>query len=124
MLTTTGQDTFAELVETLPVFLREAARQPAATPTSIEFRRGGEWQQAGVDWTDKATAVRLTRFGGAVIIEFDRERRVKLSPAEWNDTYLSKAACRNVLVDLLERNDQPGVVTHASVRYRIQAAAR
>ena len=124
VLTTTGQDTFAELVETLPVFLREAARQPAATPTSIEFRRGGEWQQAGVDWTDKATAVRLTRFGGAVIIEFDRERRVKLSPAEWNDTYLSKAACRNVLVDLLERNDQPGVVTHASVRYRIQAAAR
>ena len=51
--------------------------------------------------------------------EFDRKRRVKLSPQEWNDTYLSKASCRNLMIDLVENDDRPTVLSSASVRYKI-----
>jgi hypothetical protein len=118
---TSQQDTFTEMVETLPVFLREATNQPKLQPTAIELRRKDAWQSASVDWTDDVTAVRLSRFGGAVLIEFDRPRRIKLAPNEFNDTYLSRASCRNLLIDLLENNDQPTVLSSAQVRYRIQA---
>jgi hypothetical protein len=60
------------------------------------------------------TAVLLHRFNGAVRIEFDRPRRVKLSPAEWADPYLTRAACRNVMIDLLDGEEM-------RVGYRIGA---
>ena len=78
------------------------------------------WSAAGTEWTERVTAVRLTRFAGAVLVEFSRPRRVKLSPADWQDTYLSRASCRNVLIDLLENNDQPRVARAASVDYRLR----
>ncbi|QDU28117.1 hypothetical protein ETAA8_32100 [Anatilimnocola aggregata] len=117
---TSQQDTFVEMVETLPVFLRDAQSQASVQPTTIEFRQEGKWEPASASWSNKVTAVRLSRFTGAVVVEFDRARRLKLSPQDWNDTYLSRAACRNVLIDLIENNDQPTVLANASVRYRIQ----
>ncbi len=116
-----GQDTLAELYETIPVFLREAQTQAKAEPTRIEWQQGNTWHAASTEWHQQVTAIRLTRFDGAVLIQFEQPRRVKLSPADWADTYLSRATCRNVLVDLLDKPDQPQVLTSASVRYRIAA---
>ncbi len=114
-----GQDTLAELVETIPVFLREAQTQAKSEPTRIEFQRGADWTAASDAWCENVSAIRLTRFTGAVRITFDRPRRVKLSAADWADTYLSRATCRNVLIDLLEQADQPQVFKAAATRYRI-----
>ena len=120
-LRTTGQDNFAELVETLPVFLREGAEGPKNPTTTIDFRRGDEaWTTASGEWIDGVTAVRLSRSGGAVLVEFDRPRRVKLSD-QWSDTYLSRAVCRNVLIDLIENSGEPQVVREAKLSFRIRS---
>ncbi|MCE9533054.1 MAG: hypothetical protein K8T89_18300 [Planctomycetes bacterium] len=123
-LRSTGQDTIAELYETIPVFLRDTQMQPKATPTAIEFRIGDAWKPASEIWFEGVTAVRLTRFDGAVEIVFEQPRRVKLSPAEWVDTYLSRIACRNVLIDLLENKDKPKVLREAAVSYRVMAGKK
>jgi hypothetical protein len=47
-----------------------------------------------------------------------------LSPADWADTYLSRASCRNVLIDLLENKDEPKVLHSATIGYRIAAAQK
>lgn len=99
-----GPEKIAELYETLPVYLRDAATQPKATPTAIAFQVGGKWQPATDKFAD-VQAVQLTRFDGAVTITFDRPRRAKLSTADWSDTFLSRGMARNVLIDLLETKD-------------------
>ena len=66
------------------------------------------------------TAVRLARFGGAVLVEFERPRRVKLGD-EWSDKFLSRVVCRNVLIDLIEQNDKPAVVLEATAAYTVRA---
>lgn len=124
IVTGDGQDRFAELYETLPVYLHDARRQPMAQPTSIEFRIGDAWQPATADYQEEVVAVRLNRFAGAVEIRFDHPRRVKLSPEDWKDTYLTRAVCRNVLIDLLENKDQPAAVKKATVSYRIAPAKK
>jgi len=100
------------MYETLPVFHREGA--DANVAAKIEFQIDKKWAAA----TDKpqtgVAAVRITRFGGAVEITFDKPRTARLSPKEWADTYLSRAVCRNVLVDLKPDGD--------IVRYRIAPA--
>lgn len=64
---------------------------------------------ATAEYQENVTAVKLTRFRGAVQVLFDRPQRVKLSPAVWADNYLSRARCRNVLIDLLENQSMPQV---------------
>ncbi|MBM4068986.1 MAG: hypothetical protein FJ271_08595 [Planctomycetes bacterium] len=114
-----GSEKIAELYETLPVYLRDAATQPKAKPTMIDFQVGDKWQPA-TDRFAAVQAVRLTRFDGAVLITFDRVRRAKLSAADWSDTFLSRGTARNVLVDLMETNDGPTELTGTKkVRYRI-----
>jgi hypothetical protein len=120
-----GTETVAELVETLPVYLRDAKDQAQATPTAIEFQVADRWAPATDQFTDRVQAVRLTRFTGAVVITFDRPRRVKVSPADWADTYLSRGTARNVLIDLLESGDQPTIIKGIrQVAYRIEPVAR
>lgn len=119
-----GAEKIAELYETLPVYLRDAATQPKATPTTIEFQVGDKWQPA----TDKfvtVRAVRLTRFAGAVVVTFDRPRRAKLSATEWSDTFLSRGTARNILVDLMETSDVASTLAgKKQIRYRIMAMAK
>ena len=115
-----GKDTIAELYEVIPVYHRNAYSQPNGTPTTIEFESGGKWSPATEQFADNVTAVRLTRFTGAVDVRFDKPRRVKLSPADWTDTFMTRASCRNVLIDLLESGDKPAAVKDAKkVSYRI-----
>ena len=119
-LRTTAQDNFAELVESLPVFLRDGVAGPMNVSTVIEFQQGNAWVHATTDWHDGVSSVRLTRNSAAVLIEFDRPRRVKTAD-EWWDAYLSRVSCRNVLVDLLAIPDTPQVVRETSVSYRIRS---
>lgn len=110
-----GREPLAELCETIPVYLRDDAKQASAEPTAIEFEVGGRWTAASDDYREGVTAVRLTRFGAAVRIAFDGPRRVRLSPAVWKDPVpFAFAACRNVMVDLLAGAagpDRPAAVT-------------
>lgn len=111
-----GKDKIAELYEVVPVFLREAGFQTKVAPTIIEVGGGGKWNPATEAFTDKVSAVRLSRFGAAVDITFDRPCRVKLAPA-WADTYQTRSACRNLLIDLLDKDTR-------SISYRIEAVAK
>ena len=118
-----GTESVAELYETLPIYLRDANKQPKATPTQIEFQVGCKWVPATDQFINEVQAVRLMRFTGTVIVTFDRPRRVKLSPADWSDTYLSRGNARNVLIDLLENGDKPlNVKEPKKVSYRIEPA--
>ncbi len=118
-----GKDRIEELYETLPVFLRDTRKTPKASPTVIEFRSGDKWISATKKFEEKVTAVRLKRFSGAVRITFDRPRRVKLSDANWEDKYLTRATCRNILIDLLEVGDRPVALKNAKkVAYCIEPA--
>jgi len=120
----TGKDMIAELYETIPVFLRDTGSQAKLTPTSIEFLVNEKWILAGAEWSEGVTAVRLKRFEGAVDITFDRARRVKLSPADWVDTYMSRASCRNLLIDLLENKDQPKLLREAKMAYEVKPGGK
>ncbi len=108
-LTGDGKDTIAELYETLPVFHRRDHLQelPVATVT---FLVGKDW----IDATDQSQkdvgALRIRRFDGTVEIEFDKPQTVKLSPAEWRDTHMTRALGRTVLIDRLDTGGKPGSV--------------
>lgn len=97
-----GKDKLSELYETIPVYLRDARRQAKTPPTKIEWTIGEQRLPATADFAEGVTAVLLHRFDGSVRIQFDRPRRVKLSPADWADPYLTRATCRNVMIDLLD----------------------
>jgi len=118
-----GEDLLTELVETIPVYLREQRKQKSAKPTLIEFRLAGTWQPATAEWQDKVEAVRLTRFTGTVEIEFETPQRTRLATEDWVDSYLSRASCRNLLIDLLRDTGQPAQLNGTrTVSYRIAAA--
>ncbi|MCX5658537.1 MAG: hypothetical protein NTW19_02300, partial [Planctomycetota bacterium] len=120
-----GKETLGELVETIPVFLRDAASQAKAAPTTIEFQVGDAWAPATEAYTEKVSAVRLKRFEGAVVVRFDKPQRAKLSPKEWNDTWFTKAMARNVMVDLLASGDKPAAVKDVrTLKYRFEPAAK
>ncbi len=119
-----GRDQITELYETIPVFLRDTKIQPEAVPTAIEFQTAAGWSTATDTWQEQVTAVKLTRFDGAVQITFDTPRRVKLSPADWGDTWFTLATCRNVMIDLLENGDHPKAVQETSVGYRLQGVGK
>lgn len=126
-ITSTGQDSATELYETIPVYHRDAALQPKATPTVIELEIDDKWVPATENFQEKVTAVKLTRFDGAVKIKFDKKRRVKLSPSEWKDTVaLSFASCRNVMIDLLPAGKAGEAIAfkEASVSYTISTVKK
>lgn len=117
-----GQETVAELCETIPVYLGTGAAQVSNANARIEFQTGGKWASASDQYTEKVQAVRLTRFGGSVRITFDKPRRAKLSPAEWTDSWLNVgAASRNVMIDLLETGGKPALLKETRrIAYRIE----
>lgn len=96
-----GKAGLAELIETIPVYLDGGKPAAGQAPPTIEFRVGRKWIPAESTPADKVSAVRVTRYAGAIEIAFDKPQRVKLSDAVWQDTYLTRARCRNVTIDLL-----------------------
>jgi hypothetical protein len=121
-----GKEPVAELYETLPVLLRDPQSQGKDDPNpTIEFQAAEKWAPATEAYVEGVKAVRITRFGGAILITFNKPRRMKLSAADWNDTFITRATCRNVMVDLLESGDKPAVLKDAKkVAYRIEPAAK
>lgn len=114
-----GKDRVSELYETIPVFLRDLLLN-TNVPVTIEFQVGGKWVPATADYQAKVKAVKLTRYSGAVQISFDQPQRVKLSPAEWADTFITRAICRNVMIDLLNSGGQSEALLKArTVKYEI-----
>ncbi|MCG3148574.1 MAG: hypothetical protein PCFJNLEI_02019 [Verrucomicrobiae bacterium] len=132
-----GADAVAELYEMIPVFLRDGALQKQVkvvnanpgkldefadivrpslrqkeVPVVIRFRVDADWREATAESAESVSAVRIDRFAGTVLVEFDRPRRVKLSPQVWKDGYQSRAECRNIMIDL--RDGAP------TIRYRIK----
>jgi hypothetical protein len=90
------------LYETLPVFHREgrAPQLDESISTKIDFLVKRRWQKATEEFQDDVAVVRLIRFNGEVRITFDEPQRMKLSSSEWKDTFMTRAVCRNVLIDL------------------------
>lgn len=110
--TVTAVDTgpLSEMYETLPVFHREgrAPQLDESIATNIEFLTSGRWGPATEDPQDSVTAVRLTRFNGKVKVTFDEPQQLRLSPSEWKDTYMTRAVCRNILINCLPASDDTG----------------
>jgi hypothetical protein len=119
-----GKDSFGELYEVIPVFLRDARYQKRSAPAVIEFQTGETWVKATAEFHENVSAIRITRFKGTVQITLDKPRRVKLSPVDWIDGYQSKASCRNVLVDLLGADGAEKPLGEASIVWRISPAAK
>lgn len=116
VLTVEGDDEITELYETLPVYLKDTRHQAELDPTAVTFKRhNGEWVEATAEYHSSVTAVRLARFSGMVEIIFSEPQRVKLSPEVWNDTWITRASCRNLLIDMLQEGN-PG---KRSISYRI-----
>lgn len=126
-----GRDRIAEFYETLPVFLgesgkgKEAAGIAGSKPTAIEFLAAGKWVPAAADRHEAVQAVRITRFGGAVEVRFDAPQAVRLAPADWIDTHLSRAACRTVLIDRLGGAGEPATIAgEQTLAYTIAPASQ
>lgn len=118
-----GIDKVLELYEAIPVFHRESAYQDDTVKTKIEFQIGGNWVEGTTMFANGVTAIRLSRFKGAVTIQLDKPRRVKLSPSETPRGFLTAHVSRNVLIDLLESNDQPAAIKEPkTVRFTIVPA--
>jgi len=123
-ITGDGKDQVAELYETLPLFLNDTKMAKGLTlaEVTIEFQAGGKWAPATDAFVDNVQAVRVTRYEGKVQVTFASPQRVKLSPTEWKDKYLTRAVCRNVMVDLMKTGDKPGAIKDTrTVSYRIEA---
>jgi hypothetical protein len=100
-----GDDQPAELYETIPVFLRETAQQPA---TTIRFQIGSEWRDATPEPQADVRGVQMERAKAPVRISFTRPVTARLSPDVWHDGFQTRAACRTVLVDLLSTGKPAG----------------
>jgi hypothetical protein len=77
-----GSNRIKSLYEILPVYLRHGRMQKNERPTEIQFEVNGSWQNAGTS-LKTVSRIRLKRFSGAVIINFENPRQIKLS----NDTF-------------------------------------
>lgn len=99
-----GRESWRELYETIPVFLRDMKLNPAVS-VQIEFQIAGSWLPATADNTEKVQAVRVKRYAGMIEIRFDVPQSVRLADQEWRESFIGRAVCRNVLVDWLADND-------------------
>jgi hypothetical protein len=117
-VSTSDADELSELYESLPVFHREgrAPQLDESLTTRIEFLVNGRWQPATEEPHDGVTVIRLTRFNGEIRITFDEPQRLMLSPQDWKDTYITRAVCRNIMVDFLASGTK-------TVAYTIAATA-
>ena len=129
VITGDGKDTLAELHEAIPIYMGRAVGEKKPVPTEITLQTGGPagaWKPAAETYTDGVTAVKLTRFDGAVVITFATPRRVKISPAEFQDRWLNPgAAARNILIDALDNADKPATINGTkTLAYRIEPGTK
>lgn len=117
-----GEDQLAELWETLPIFLSPTRRNRnsnADSETTIEFKRDGVWHPGVKGLSAGVQAVRLNRFGGVVVIEFDSPQRVAFGDV-FTTRYQKKDRFQNLHIDLLSGKPQ-NMPRRAKVGYVIRA---
>ncbi len=113
-----GTDTVTDLCEILPVFLREMRLQDEV-PHRIRFEIDGALSEATESFADGVTAVHIERFDGGAVIRFETPQRVRLGEV-WTDNYQTRAAVRNLLIDLLGQDKGPVPLPNVTLRYRIE----
>ena len=113
---------FGELYETLPLLLHEASRVKEAQ-VKIDLQIADRWVPATVEPQAKVSAVRVERFGGAMVLTFDRPRVVRLSPRDWTDGFQTQATCRTLLIDLLDGGGSQSIES-AAIEYTLSAAPK
>lgn len=97
-----GTDTAKELWASIPIYIGKTATT-APKRTVIEYWNGSAWTTLSTSLVTTSN-IRLTRdFGTAahVWIEFATPQSVKLSAAEWIQSYQGTSNCRNLKIDLL-----------------------
>jgi hypothetical protein len=99
--------------ETLPVF--------AENDTTVEFRIDGSWRPAPEGSAADVSAVRLARFDGAVLIDFDAPQRVRLGGV-FTTAYQKQDRMRTLNVDLLHSGGKPATMPRrTAVGYLVHA---
>ena len=89
---------------------------------SIEFCIDGEWSQAGTELTPNVAAVRISRFGHPVTIEFDAPQPVDLADEVVRTSYQSRDLIQDLRIDLLRGSGKPEIMPkRARVCYTIRA---
>jgi len=116
-----GADSVTNLCEILPLLLHETHAQKEV-PHSVRFEIGGALAEATEAFTSGVTAVHVVRFGGGAVIRFETPQRVRLGEV-WTDTYQTRMALQNLLIDLLGPAPQPVPLPTVCLRYRIEPAA-
>jgi hypothetical protein len=119
------RDRLVELWENLPIYVdrvrRGGKKEPPATVT-IEYSVNGRWRTAGVEKTEGVSAVRVTRFGHPVVIEFDTAQHVDLADDVVCTSYQSRDLIQNLRIDLLKGDGQPAIMPkQARVAYTIKS---
>jgi|GEM_PF-3068736 len=123
-----GQTAISELFESLPVYLGNLwllpGRRDVLEPTRIEIETAEGWREPTPEYTDGVRRIRLTRFKGSAEITFERPRRVRLSPKEWNDNKRGNSTrVRSLQIDLLEAKQTPAPFPSTELRYTIRNTA-
>lgn len=118
------KDAFREIYEILPLYIRDGRTPIKGETFRILYRSGDSWQPLPAERTVQAVKLRVERFNGAIDIDLDRPRPMKLSPQEWLDGYMSSATCRNVLIDLLQAGGREHTFESLNVSYRIAPARK
>lgn len=122
-----GSDTVTDLCEILPLLFKEKRLQAPPHRAAdlgevhhrVRFETGGARIEATETFTDGVTAVHVERFGGSAVIRFATPQRVRLGE-EWTDTYQTRMATRNLLIDLLDGKTEPVPLPNALLHYRIE----
>jgi hypothetical protein len=119
------RDYLVELWENLPIYFDLVGRRPGNHATAtIEYRVDGKWQPAGKDPVAGVQAVRITRHGHPVLIEFDEPQRVDLADEVTLTSYQSRDRIQNLRIDLLGSRGEPVIMPkRATVRYTIRPGA-
>jgi hypothetical protein len=119
------RDYLTELWENLPVYIDHVSRgdrQREPMTVSIEFSIDGEWGQAGAEPRPNVAAIRITRFGHPVTIEFDTPQTVDLADEVVRTSYQSRDLIQNLRIDLLHNSGKPRIMPkRAEVCYTIRA---
>ncbi|WP_340102834.1 T9SS type A sorting domain-containing protein [Rhodohalobacter sp. 8-1] len=96
-----GTDELRHLYEMIPIYLGD--RQELNV--EIFFKPvTSTWVEATADPVENVMQVRVDRFEGSIIIEFDEPQTLQLSPEVWTTRYQTRSRARNVMVSLLNNN--------------------
>jgi hypothetical protein len=119
------RDRLVELWENLPIYIDYVGRgrKPESLATVvIEYSVNETWRTAGVEPTGGVSAIRVTRFGHPVVIEFDTPQQIDLADEVIRTSYQSRDLIQNLRIDLLRTGGKAATMPKcARVSYLIRS---